>query len=220
VPQRPLLTNTTNGSTQSKHALCRGICPGASTNSFILCEGSCSHLASWMLQQPKPANLASAKVRRSRLPLGYFLALLLVVVLGSARHVSAATIPAGEGSGGKGKSFDLTVKGLSFGKGGASAVAAIQVIPKGGYKMNLEFPLKLKVSGPPAAKPRELEMTAKQATKLTKALLIMKPVFTLTTPGAHAFKGTLRFSICTEKQCEIKTETLTWTTTVHSPGVR
>jgi len=67
------------------------------------------------------------------------------------------------------------------------------------------------VSAPATASPRELLLTKKQAAKLTKAELLLKPEFTLAGPGRHAFKGTLRFSVCTEAQCEIKTEEVAWT---------
>lgn len=46
---------------------------------------------------------------------------------------------------------------------------------------------------------------------LTKAELLLKPAFTVAGPGRHAFKGTLRFSVCTDAQCEIKTENVAWT---------
>jgi hypothetical protein len=107
-------------------------------------------------------------------------------------------------------SYAITVKAPSPVKKGEAATAVIQVMPRGPYKINLEFPLRLKVGGPASASPRELQLTAKQAAKMTKSELVLKPSFKLTAGGEHAFSGTLRFSVCTDAQCEIKTEPVSW----------
>jgi hypothetical protein len=133
-----------------------------------------------------------------------FLAGLAAGLVGCERNTVAA---AGRST----ASYALSVTDPAPVKAGSRATARVRVVPRGAYKINLEFPLKLKVSGPAAASPRELLLTKKQAAKLSKAELLLKPAFKLTGPGRHVFKGTLRFSVCTDAQCEIKTEKVAWT---------
>jgi hypothetical protein len=102
------------------------------------------------------------------------------------------------------------------GKVGQELSAEVKVVPTGEYKINLEYPHKLKVSGPAAAAPREAALAAKDA-KISKAALRFKPTFKLSSAGDHAFTGKLRFSVCTEKQCEIKAEKVKWVFKVTSP---
>ena len=104
----------------------------------------------------------------------------------------------------------------SEGKVGQELAAEVKVLPVGEYKINLEYPHKLKVSGPAAATPKEAALAAKDA-KVSKAALLFKPAFKLSSAGEHAFKGKLRFSVCTEKQCEIKAEKVQWVFKVTEP---
>ncbi len=88
--------------------------------------------------------------------------------------------------------------------------AEVSVIPQGEYKMNLEFPMKFSVTGPTGVEPQSLVMKAKDAAVLTAARLVLRPEIKLAAAGQHTFQGTLRFSVCTKKQCEMKTEQVKW----------
>lgn len=112
-----------------------------------------------------------------------------------------------------GTPFELRVSPPEEGKRGGPLVATVAVRPKGEYKINLEYPHKLTVVGPKAAAPNELTLTAKQA-KLSKAELRFQPSFTVSSAGTHRFDGTVRFSVCTAKQCEIKAEKIHWVSKV------
>jgi hypothetical protein len=94
---------------------------------------------------------------------------------------------------------------------GEPLVATIRLEPRGPYKVNLEYPTKLTVSGPPAATPRRLELRAKDAARLDKGAGVFKPAVKLAEGGKHPFAATFKFSVCTEELCELKTEKLTWT---------
>jgi hypothetical protein len=184
---------------------CRGYCPGLRTGAPVLCEGSCSNLTGWLLE----AGWVTVARDRSRARLNALLVTLAMPLLLGLVGCDTASSAAGDV-----KPYALTVKGPASGKLNAPLVATIRVLPKGGYKMNLEFPTKLKVAGPASATPPQLELTAKQAAKLTKAELLLKPTFKVNAPGVHAFAGTLRFSVCTEKLCELKSEAVKWTVSV------
>lgn len=142
--------------------------------------------------------------------------LLLPSILVVALALAACDSARADGDTARGTaSYTLTVKDPTPVKAGNPAAATVQVVPKGPYKINLEFPLKLKVSGPASATPRELQLTGKQAAKLTKAELVLRPSFKVGAAGSHPFKGTLRFSVCTDAQCEIKSEAVSWTAVVR-----
>jgi hypothetical protein len=137
-----------------------------------------------------------------------FLALALAVpVLGAcnAKHGGAQA---------PGPSFALTVEPPGEGRTGEELAATVRVVPRGRYKINLEYPTKLKVQGPAAATPGEATLTAKQAAKLDASVILFKPAFRLKAAGNHAFSGKIRFSVCTEEQCEIKNEKVAWTAVV------
>jgi hypothetical protein len=125
------------------------------------------------------------------------------------------TPPGAEGTEGKeappkGKPYTLTVEKPAPGRAGEAMTATVKVVPGGGYKMNLEFPTKLTVNGPPEADPKTRTLTAKDAAKLTHAELLLRPAFTVPKAGSYKFEGQLNFSVCTEQLCEIKTEAVTW----------
>jgi hypothetical protein len=188
---------------------CGGRCL-ASPETRICCEGSCSLLAHLLLStHPDPrlgAVFARARERARRLRGAATLVLLVAAaLLGCARPSDAAG--GGRGAARTTASYQLSVKDPTAVKIGETAAATIQVLPRGPYKINLEVPLKLKLRGPAGGvAPGELQLGPKQAAKLTKGELLLRPGFKLVKAGSHAIAGTLRFSVCTEAQCEIKEE--------------
>jgi hypothetical protein len=157
-------------------------------------------------------------MKRSSLPSIAFLVTIGLAVAAcnkkgpDSEQLKAATSPGNKAAG---EPYDVTVTPAE-GKVEEPVAATVKVVPKGEYKVNLEYPHKLKVAGPEAATPREITLTKKQA-KLSKAELRFQPSFKLSSAGSHSFKGTLRFSVCTEKQCEIKAEKIQWITKIASP---
>ena len=109
-----------------------------------------------------------------------------------------------------GESFALSVKAPEEGKVGQELVASVQVVPKGPYKVNMEYPTKLEVKGPATAEPTQESLAKKQAVRHTTSEILFKPAFKLKEAGDYAFEGELRFSVCTKKQCEIKREKVKW----------
>jgi hypothetical protein len=113
-----------------------------------------------------------------------------------------------------GEAFALTVEAPQAGAAGGEFAAEVRVVPKGIYKINLEYPTRLEVKGPAEATPREAKLTAKQAAKIDEKVILFKPSFKIASAGEHAFTGTFRFSVCTPKQCELKSEKVKWVTKV------
>jgi hypothetical protein len=88
--------------------------------------------------------------------------------------------------------------------------ATITLEPRAPYKVNLEYPIKLTVSGPAAAAPRRLQLGKKDATRLDKAAGVFRPAAKLMERGEHEFSAVFKFSVCTEELCELLNEKLTW----------
>lgn len=107
-----------------------------------------------------------------------------------------------------GKPYALAVTPLPAGPG-AAVSARITLEPRRGYKVNLEYPLKLTVAAP-AARPNTLELRGKDAALLSEARVVLEPKVEIDQPGEQQLNGELRFSVCTEKQCEIYAEKVTW----------
>jgi hypothetical protein len=113
-------------------------------------------------------------------------------------------------AGKEGASYKLMVKAPEPGKVGATVKASVTLEPRGAYKVNMEYPLKLTVSPPESAKVAKSVMQKKDATKMTEKGVVLHPSATLTKAGEHKFSAEFRFSVCTKAQCELKKETLTW----------
>lgn len=175
---------------------------------------------------------------RAGLRLGVIAALSCAVAAGCKREERGGGEPAGSASGGsagvgatggakqggaekggaaakKGAepSYELTVKPPPQKAVGAKVAAEVKLVPKGPYKVNMEYPLRLEVEGPKSSKPGKLVMGSKDAAEMSKKKVLLEPTFELTSAGEHRFRAELRFSVCTKKQCELKTEKLTWVAT-------
>ncbi len=196
---------------------CRGFCPTRSNaSSPIACEGACSHLVSWALYLPQYRRAARPHLRGWGAPLDLLLVLVFLLSSGVGCSSKASSAPpAGQEIASANESrgrtpYAITIKAPDPATVGDPVVATIQVVPRGPYKINLEFPFKLQVTGGTSVSPQALEMTAKEAATLTTSELLLRPTFKVAVAGAHRFKGRLRFSVCTDKLCEIKTEAVSW----------
>ncbi len=150
--------------------------------------------------------------------IGYMFFLIgLPLLVGCQKEASdtAAAAPQAQHEKAESKTFEVKVESPKSGKVGEPVATRVGVEPRGEYKVNVEYPAKLVVKAPASAIPSEMTLTVKEAKKLTTALLLFEPVFKLSKPGEYAFEGDLRFSVCTKKQCEIKSEKVKWVTSVQ-----
>jgi len=93
---------------------------------------------------------------------------------------------------------------------GGEAIAAVSVTPVAPYKINLEYPVRLVVRAPAPIAPAERTMGKGEATTFTVKQLLLRPSFRLPAAGVYALRGELRFSVCTESQCELATAPVSW----------
>ena len=134
-------------------------------------------------------------------------------LLGSVLLLGIACTAPGGPARAEAKPYEVTLVPPAGVKVGSAAETKVRLVPRGGYKVNLEYPIKLEVKGPQAAAPVQQTLGAKQARKLDKGEAVFTPSATLSAAGQHRFSATFKFSVCTDKQCELKTETLNWTVT-------
>jgi len=93
---------------------------------------------------------------------------------------------------------------------GAEASSIIEVTPLLGYKMNKEFPSKLKMSETDGVTVPKSEYTKADA-EITEQILRFKVAFTVAKTGKVNLNGSADFSVCNEKACKlIRDEKLAW----------
>ena len=126
-----------------------------------------------------------------------------------ARAVAApATAPAAPP--GDAKLYQLRVTPPAVVASGEPSTATISVTPRAPYKINLEYPIKLFLRAPPPITPATRTLGPTDAATFSAEALLLRPSLTLPTAGTFAIEGELRFSVCTESQCELLREPLRW----------
>jgi hypothetical protein len=111
--------------------------------------------------------------------------------------------------------FTVVVTAPSPASAGVEQAATVTLKPQGAYKVNDEYPISLTVTGPPGADPKTRVLAQKDAAVFSAKEAVFKPSFKVGTPGDHRFQAVFKFSVCTEHQCELKTETLSWVAKVQ-----
>ena len=100
-------------------------------------------------------------------------------------------------------------------KAGAEASSIVEVTPLLGYKMNKEFPSKLRMSQTEGVTAPKSEYTKADA-EITEQILRFKVAFTAAETGKINLNGSADFSVCNEKACKlIRDERLAWEVAVR-----
>ncbi|MCA9559149.1 MAG: hypothetical protein KC583_11385 [Myxococcales bacterium] len=95
-------------------------------------------------------------------------------------------------------------------KAGAPAQSVIEVTPGPGYKVNLEFPVKLTFT-PPEGVAAEKKSFGKGDAEITEKALRFNVPFTPAAVGTVSLSGTADFSVCNDNTCKlIRDEKLAW----------
>lgn len=93
---------------------------------------------------------------------------------------------------------------------GAQASAQIVLVPIDGYKVNREFPTKLKVQAESVTLPKAEQGIAEASSFDEKKGMTFDVPFATSAAGEKHFTATFRFAVCTETTCDPKREDLVW----------
>ena len=97
---------------------------------------------------------------------------------------------------------------------GQAAVATVTVVPKKGWKLNEDFPTRLKVT-PPAGVTLTKPMLRKADAVMFKPKMAKFAVKFTSSAGNKQFAGKLKLAVCTDKECVPKTQKLAWSVKVQ-----
>ncbi len=97
---------------------------------------------------------------------------------------------------------------------GESGTVRVTVVPKTGWKMNKEFPTKLKVTPPSGVEVVKDSQTAGDAEHFDEGSLTFAVNFKTSSAGEKAFQAKFKFAVCTDATCDPKKQDLAWVVAV------
>ncbi len=95
-------------------------------------------------------------------------------------------------------------------KSGAEAVVSIRLTPKTGWKINQEFPTKLKVVVPDGVTMDKATLAATDAGTFSEKKAVFDLKVNSANAGAKDFTASFRFAVCTDATCDPKEAKLAW----------
>lgn len=100
-------------------------------------------------------------------------------------------------------------------KAGTETTAVVEVMPNPGFKMNVDFPARLRITEPGDANPAKAELTKDDA-ELSEKALKFKVAYTANKAGKATLAGLADFSVCNETACRlIRGEKVAWSVDVQ-----
>jgi hypothetical protein len=114
-----------------------------------------------------------------------------------------------------GRSFVLSVEAPATTQVGKAERARVKLEPGKGYKINKEYPIRLEVTPPGDVDIERKTLRAPDAARLDHEQALFEVAFTPKEAGHKEVKAVLGFSVCTPKACEIKKESLSFSTDVR-----
>jgi hypothetical protein len=115
---------------------------------------------------------------------------------------------------GEGQNHALAVEAPATARVGQAARTVVRLTPRGEWHVNIAYPFQLTVRPPQGVDLPQPRMTAADGRVSEKEARFEVP-FTPTAAGPKAFEGVLKFSVCTDRNCDIQEARVTWHTTAH-----
>lgn len=112
-------------------------------------------------------------------------------------------------------SYALEFKPPKDGKANETLTTAVTLEPRGEYKINMQYPFRLTIEGPADAAPAKSVLQKKDAKKFSEKGVEVHHATKVAKAGEHKFSAEVKFSVCTKKHCELKTEKLSWVAKVQ-----
>jgi hypothetical protein len=110
--------------------------------------------------------------------------------------------------------YNLAVECPKNTKVGEAARAVVRVVPKNPWKVNLKYPIRLKLQPPAGVDVAKTELVAGDA-QVSEKEAKFEVGYTLKEAGAKTVTGELKFSVCVSDKCDIKKEAVSWTTSAR-----
>lgn len=101
------------------------------------------------------------------------------------------------------EAFELAIAPPAEAKAGEAAEAIVTLQAKPPYKVNEEYPIKLKL-GSSAGLTFPTPVVGKDKATVEVQKAVMKVPFTASAAGEHTLGGTFSFSVCTDERCLIE----------------
>jgi hypothetical protein len=95
-------------------------------------------------------------------------------------------------------------------KMGAEAVVTINLLPKTGWKINQEYPTKLKVTVPEGVAIAKDTLAATDAGTFSEKTALFEVKLNPSSTGSKEFTAEFRFAVCTDATCDPKKADLAW----------
>ena len=113
-----------------------------------------------------------------------------------------------------GTNYTLAVETPKNTKVGEAATAVVRVVPKHPWKVNLRYPIRLKLQPPAGVEVAKTDLVAADA-QVSEKEAKFQVGYTLKEAGAKTVSGELKFSVCVADKCDIKKEAVSWTTSAR-----
>ena len=95
-------------------------------------------------------------------------------------------------------------------KMGAESVVTINLLPKTGWKINQEYPTKLKVTVPKGVAIAKDTLAAADAGTFSEKTAVFEVKLNPSSTGPQAITAEFRFAVCTDATCDPKKADLAW----------
>ena len=99
-------------------------------------------------------------------------------------------------------------------RAGQSHQAELHILPRGGYKVNVQYPTRVQLGPSECLKQSSPALGRKDALELTKERARFQLCYTPAIGGRCQLQAEVRFSVCNERSCDLAKETLEWTVEV------
>jgi hypothetical protein len=127
---------------------------------------------------------------------------------GTAPGGAEGAVPTGDGAAkGGDTSFKVAVTAPAA-TAGAPTIAKISVTPGAGWKMNLEYPTKLKLTAPEGVATPKPVLEVTDVARLDEGELAFDVKLTPARAGTFKVDGELKFAVCTPDTCDPKKQTV------------
>lgn len=112
-------------------------------------------------------------------------------------------------------SYRIDVEAPATVASGAEGTVRVKVTPSSGWKMNHEYPTKLKVKAPDGVAVTKAELSKGDAERFDDAGATFAVQFKPGAAGEKSFQAKLKFAVCTDATCVPKSRELAWVVKVQ-----